>query len=449
MKKKGYILGFVMGLAICGGIVYADSLINANDVLYAPNNGDFNASTVKDALDTLYNMANDSSNYNFTYSKTIYGDRIDIDIHGNDNFIEYYCGINGSDVEKVTNGKCTFENLTVNNNYNILVAATAKDASSKRKNEVVTTFGCSQIPYEISYTGGETTFTPSCAGKFKVEVWGAQGGTTSNSHAGGYGAYAVGVLDLDLTDKLYINVGGQGSKLSNNTTFLAGGYNGGGGTISCSGCTMGTGGGATHVALVSGLLKDLESYKGTLSGDGKYYISDDILLVAAGGGGASTRNAWNCGNGGSGGGFTGVTGITGCSDSAANGVGTGGTQTTGGYIKASRVDAGNTEFIASFGQGARNSYNETYEHVGGGGGFYGGGASGANSAGGGSSYIASSKLISTSDVTKHMSCYNCETSNDEQLKTITNTCHSSSATSDCAKEGNGFVRITYLGEKRD
>ena len=51
-----------------------------------------------------------------------------------------------------------------------------------------------------------------------------------------------------------------------------------------------------------------------------------------------------------------------------------------------------------------------------------------------------------------MYCYNCATSNEEQLKTIsngTNSCHNSSATSDCAKEGNGFVRITYLGKKMD
>ena len=44
-----------------------------------------------------------------------------------------------------------------------------------------------------------------------------------------------------------------------------------------------------------------------------------------------------------------------------------------------------------------------------------------------------------------MSCYNCATSNAAATKTITSTCHSTTPTTNCAKEGNGHIRITYLG----
>ena len=46
---------------------------------------------------------------------------------------------------------------------------------------------------------------------------------------------------------------------------------------------------------------------------------------------------------------------------------------------------------------------------------------------------------------KHMTCYNCETSNEESTKTISNTCASETPTTDCSKIGNGYARITYIG----
>lgn len=45
-----------------------------------------------------------------------------------------------------------------------------------------------------------------------------------------------------------------------------------------------------------------------------------------------------------------------------------------------------------------------------------------------------------------MTCYNCTTSNDESTKTISTTNVSSTATSDYAKSGNGYARITFIGE---
>ena len=47
-----------------------------------------------------------------------------------------------------------------------------------------------------------------------------------------------------------------------------------------------------------------------------------------------------------------------------------------------------------------------------------------------------------------MTCFNCEVSNDEHIKTrrvSSNTDVSETAIADYAKKGNGYAKITYLG----
>ena len=53
--------------------------------------------------------------------------------------------------------------------------------------------------------------------------------------------------------------------------------------------------------------------------------------------------------------------------------------------------------------------------------------------------------MSSPTITKHMTCYNCSNSTDTTMLTNTTTNTSNIATSDYAKLGNGFVKITYLG----
>lgn len=82
---------------------------------------------------------------------------------------------------------------------------------------------------------------------------------------------------------------------------------------------------------------------------------------------------------------------------------------------------------------------------GGGAGFYGGfsyqgietksDAAGA----GGSGYIGNSLLTE-----KSMYCYNCQESSEESTKTISTTCTSATPTANCAKQGNGYARITLV-----
>ncbi len=241
--------------------------------------------------------------------------------------------------------------------------------------------------WNYAYSGGVQSFAVPCSGTYKLEVWGAQGGS-SGSATGGYGGYSYGNVTINKNSTLYVVVGGQGnpSNKYGSTKYgdsdypsylVSGGYNGGGNAyyVPAFGQGGGGGGGATHIATRTGLLSSLSSYK------------NNILIVAGGGGGAAGgfHNISANSNGGTGGGATGGSGANlvmngntgyGCS---------GGTQTTGN----------------AFGQGGTQSSPSLYDvsyafSGGGGGGYFGGHANAGNSVGstaggggggGGSGYI--------------------------------------------------------------
>ncbi|MDO4995788.1 MAG: glycine rich domain-containing protein [Bacilli bacterium] len=289
--------------------------------------------------------------------------------------------------------------------------------------------------WNYEYTGTEQVFYVPKNGIYKIEAWGAQGGSCSNpttTYIGGYGGYSVGTISLTKNQAIYVNVGGSGedSKGLDYIYNLEGGYNGGG-----SGgkngknentSTWAAGGGATHLAISDGVLSSFSSK-----------ISD--LLLVSGGGGGSGCYITNGFVGGAGGGYIGNSG---------NGVtprATGGTQSNGGTSHNPDL-----HIPASFGLGASvdNSKFDTIWNSagsGGGGGYYGGGL-GFNqygSAGGGSGYIGNTNLSN-----KVMYCYNCQSSENEQdethIKTRSTTNVNSTATSNYAKIGNGFAKITFV-----
>ena len=275
--------------------------------------------------------------------------------------------------------------------------------------------------WTFDYTGGEQTFTAPITGTYKLEVWGAQGGSYSKTYYGGYGGYSNGQTNLKNNETIYINIGGQGSGYSLDKISL-GGYNGGGyggvPNTNYSDRQGGSGGGgATHIAKVSGLLSSLENNK------------EAILIVAGGGGGGAAGDI----KGSDGGGFKGNDG--GYSSSFPTYHGTGGTQTIGGFDFTINSNYG------TFGQGSGFSDNVKYGGHGGGGGFYGGGGTnrGHSGAGGGSGYIGNSLLTK-----KSMYCYNCTESSDENTRTVSTTCTNESPTENCSKQGNGFVKITLI-----
>ena len=268
----------------------------------------------------------------------------------------------------------------------------------------------------FAYTGSEQKFTAPVSGKYKIEVWGAQGGGFS-TYESGFGGYSFGIVSLNKNDVLYVNVGGKGTDGSASSEIASGGYNGGGngGDVSSTRYNGG-GGGATHIATASGLLSTLSTNK------------QAILIVAGGGGGSGgwEPSTYEIRLGGSGGGFNGVNGEPRLQSNDVYGV----------SGKQTESDSGGT-----FGQGRSYKYVSSYQYGigGGGGGFYGGGVNDSCAGGGGSGYIGSSLLTN-----KAMYCYNCTASTATATKTISTTCTNKTATENCAKKGNGYAKITYI-----
>ena len=282
-----------------------------------------------------------------------------------------------------------------------------------------------QKTWIFDYTGGEQTFVAPGSGTYKLETWGAQGGSFDDNYYGGYGGYSQGIINLNSSKKLYLNIGGT-------TSNYVGGYNGGGNgddyisSISTVNKYLG-GGGATHIATKTGILSSLENYR------------NDILIASGGGGGLYYFSLNHFAVGGNAGGYIGGDGNI--EYSSCNNVtpinSRGGTQISGGL--------GNnllTNYNGSFGQGGNGAVGKL--GTGGGGGYYGGGGTynmgcSSESGAGGSGYIGNALLTE-----KSMHCYNCEESSEESTKTVSTTCVNETPTVNCAKKGNGYARITGI-----
>jgi len=265
-----------------------------------------------------------------------------------------------------------------------------------------------KLTWKYKYTGTTQEFTAPETGVYKLEVWGAAGGDASSSYIGGYGAYSEGQIRLNKNDKIYITVGEK-------PITSTGGYNGGGdGGNNNYGVGLG-GGGATHMATITGELKDLHDNQ------------DKVIIVAGGGGGATWETAGrNYDNGGHGGGKQGTV-LTGSSTSYDRP--TPGTQLAGGTGACSSGNAG-------FGYGG----NSCPWSGGGGSGYYGGGGGSGSAGAGGSGYIGYNGLTNAK-----MVCYNCiEDTENESTYTETTTCANDVAKSGCSKKGNGSARITLI-----
>jgi len=324
--------------------------------------------------------------------------------------------VNGKEVSGINNTKDGFTINDINGDISVDIVndSTEYDTKAYLDCDVDNT-------WDFDYTGGEQTFTAPITGTYKLEVWGAQGGSINETYYGGYGAYSFGNIKISQNDKLYINIGGQGSDY-NLDKLAPGGYNGGGygGVPNTTysdrqgGCG---GGGATHIAITSGLLSSFENKK------------EGILIVAGGGGGGASVDVM----GSDGGGYKGNDG--GYSSLFPTYHGTGGTQTIGGFDFTINSNYG------TFGQGSGFSDNVKYGGNGGGGGFYGGGGTnrGHSGGGGGSGYIGNTLLTE-----KTMYCYKCAESNETSTKTISTTCTRATPTANCAKQGNGYARITLM-----
>ena len=286
---------------------------------------------------------------------------------------------------------------------------------------------------EFTYIGEEQSYKVPKTGRYKIELWGAQGGD------GACGGYTSGEIQLTADTMLYIYVGGEGPHEA--TTTNVGGYNGGGYSGNNGGTNSYGGGGATDVRLLNGDWNNASSLRSR-------------IMVAGGGGGTFSANADKVpgvgGNlkGGDGGGNYG----------GAEYNGGGGQQTTYGV-------APGASYRGQFGSGVQ-SYTSGFGG-GGGGGYWGGSNGYGRAGGGGSSYI--------SGYTGCVAVIS-ETSNDPRLdsdgevceeETVDNTCsihysdmvftnavmksgdesmpaHGGNNTT-VGSAGNGYAQITYLG----
>ena len=208
----------------------------------------------------------------------------------------------------------------------------------------------------FSTTNGIQLWTVPATGSYRIEAWGAQGGT-SNSYRGGYGSRMRGDFSLIAGEIIRILVGHQGS---------VGGHTQDGNPVAA-------GGGGTYVVRTP-------------------YNSNASILVIAGGGGGSSNNTWSSAAGGDAptyndGGYgganafaPGTAGQGGNGSTSCGGAGFFGNGATGSGSSAS-------EMAASFTTGGRGGGNarswggaEIY------GGFGGGGGGGGLAAGGGGGY---------------------------------------------------------------
>ena len=309
--------------------------------------------------------------------------------------------------------------------------------------------------YDFEQKDEEQTFVVPETGIYKLETWGAQGGSYNETYYGGYGAYSTGYIKLEKGEELFINVGGTGSCAyggGNHKNQTPGGYNGGGAATAFTGSTTTSnkscsGGGATHIASKSGTLSTLEQYKGTYSEENGTYNSDTILIVSGGGGGsiygANDTTVWASIGGAAGGVEGGLPVITSKDTTAkvylysANPA----TQSVPGdiFYDSYRTGTAPKYTNGAFGLGG------TKCGPGGGAGWYGG--SSYSYASGGSSFIGSSRLMSYNGLEKEMYCYECVESDKEQTKTISIKEASETPTAKQAKIKDGYAKITFMYKK--
>ena len=276
-------------------------------------------------------------------------------------------------------------------------------------------------PNNFDFFGSYYKVTVPTTGTYKLEVWGAQGGSYNSSSQGGKGGYSYGNISLTAGDILYVYVGGQGIGNDGTTGVRTGGFNGGGnGYISNINYAGSGGGGATDIRI----------------GQDSLYAR---VIVAGGGGGAGSYYNNYYWSGGYGGGPNG-----GSNGSSLNNyyAGSGASESLAGTSYYQSVANSSTYgTVAGFGIGG-SANSKTDSSAGGGGGWYGGGYSHLNTGGGGSGFIYNSSNASY--------CPSGWLLNSKHYLTSASTISGGSSaiqpngTTTVGHLGNGYARITFV-----
>ena len=324
--------------------------------------------------------------------------------------------------------------------------------------------GPTAITKTYSYTGDYQLFTAPYTGSYKIELWGAQGGsgqyTGKTLYYGGKGSYTSGTILLNKGEDIYIYVGGSGTSVSGSSsatvTNNGKNYNGGGrATFYSNNSVGGGGGGATDVRYFSSTPTNDELVWSSTKG------LNSRIMVAAGGGGAKSHSSSPSysGTGGAGGILVGYNGTS--ANSTCYAYGSGGTQIGGGLAIKCANDGRNDSTVAIFGYGgsdiSEGYYNSSDNHAGGGGGYFGGGRGYHAPGGGGSSYVSGyfGAIAITSENSRTAKCstadsvecsyhYSNKIFNDPQIKSGTESMPSISGSTETGHAGNGNAKITYI-----
>lgn len=290
-----------------------------------------------------------------------------------------------------------------------------------------TSFAANDI-INCPYSGAKKSITLP-PGKYKLEVWGAQGGYRSSSTYGGMGGYSVGTITLTAKTTLYLYSGGAGNTAPGSSTIKVGGFNGGGYRYNYVG-----GGGGSDIRV------------GT---DSLY-----ARVIVAGGGGSDGATSKQGMYGG------GTTGGSSTQNFTANSnyCGKGGTQTYSGYSTSSTITSQATSglnsnstsyYYGGFGFGGGGVYLSSGYGGAGGGGWYGGSGTVPDGSGdddrgggGGSGYVYTSSTASSypSGCLLNSSYYL-----DSASTAAGNTSFTSpTGSSETGHSGNGYCRITVV-----
>ena len=292
------------------------------------------------------------------------------------------------------------------NGYARITVLTVKSPIKIKKGQI---FNC-----EFSGDVEKGTFP---AGTYKLEVWGAQGGSYS-THYGGAGGYSVGTLTITQDTDFYIYVGGQPATNTTIGTAFSGGYNGGGAGYNRSYSGVYTygqgGGGGTDIRI----------------GQDSLYAR---VIVAGGGGGSASNGDEKATK--YGGGLNGGCSLTNYA----------GSQTSGGIY-------GNSGSFGKGGDTYADRSNYRYGSGGGGGGWYGGAATQsygdtdsdsyrpANGGGSGYVYTADTATNYPSGCLLNSTYYLTEATTVGGNESFPST----SGGTETGHEGNGYARITVL-----
>jgi hypothetical protein len=226
--------------------------------------------------------------------------------------------------------------------------------------------------YVFSYTGSIVEFTIPESGTYKIEAWGARGGSNT-SETGPKGAYSKSIVSLNKDEKIKILVGERGY----------------GGTFGTTSVCSGGGGGGTFIA------KDRTPL--CVAGGGGSFVGNPNQAIQSHACGQATQLSANAGTGqatlkmggkaaqygGGGGGFEGNG-----ADGTAGSWGKGGYSFLNGGARQIAGTVGTNYSYGGFGGGA--SAHGNCASPAGGGGYTGGGGANSAQAGGGGSYFEGS-----------------------------------------------------------